>query len=257
MKKTHLILLALAALLIWFQITRPYFINKIRPRIIDLAKFPLKAVTKPVAGLYNLAAFQDRYEKNILLLEKKVALLMKSSVGTQEILEENRRLRALLSFKSRISSRTIAAEVIARSPSPLDSFIIIDKGSADGIIPDMAVAKETGLVGRVFETGENTSKVMLLDNPNSKVGVLIQRTRDQGTLIGLGGGFCKIIYLAYETETKPGDIVIASEFSNISPKGILIGEVVRVLKGDNSLYASAIVRPSVNLFRIEEVLCIE
>lgn len=255
--KTYLILFALVASLIWFLVTGHAFINQIKPRLIDLVRFPLTVATKFIAGAYHLATPKNRYEDRISLLEKKIALLTKNSVGTQEILDENRRLRSLLAFKAKVSRRNIAAEVIARGPLGLDSFIIIDKGSADGIVPDMSVAKDEGLVGRVLETGNNTSKVMLIDSPNSRIGVVAQRTREQGTLVGLGGGFCRIIYLARDTGVMPGDVVISGEQSNISPRGILIGEVVRVLKNPHSLYASAIVRPSSNLFKIEEVLCIE
>ena len=255
--KTYLILFAFVAILIWFQLTRPSATTRIRSKTIDLAKLPLQAATKSIGGAYNLALFQNRYEKEISRLKKKIALLSKTGVGMQEVLEENQRLRSLLAFKAKVSFRGIAAEVIGRGPSTFDSFIIIDKGGMDGVAPNMSVAKDEGLLGRVFEIGRTTSKVMLIDNPNSKIGVTIQRTREQGILVGLGGGFCKIIYLAHDTETKTGDIVVASELSSVSPKGILIGEVVKVLKTPHSLYASAIVRPSSNLFKIEDVLCIE
>jgi len=257
MKKTSLILFALTTLLIWFQITSPSFISRIKTQTIDVIRFPLKGATKLTGKIYNLAGFQNRYEKKILLLEQKISLLARKAIGTQEILEENQRLRSLLAFKKRISSKTIATEVIARGHLGLDNFIIIDKGSRDGIRVNMSVAKDEGLLGRVFETGKNTSKVTLIDNPNSKIAAVIQRTREQGILVGIGGGFCKMIYLAYGTAAQPGDIVIASELSSISPRGILIGEVVKVLKGPHSLYASALVKPASNLFKIEEVICIE
>jgi len=257
MKKTSLILFTLIVLLIWFQITSPSFISKIKSQTIDVIKFPLKVTTKLTGKIYNFAGFQNRYEQKILMLEEEISLLSKKDVGTQEILKENQRLRSLLSFKKRVSSKTIAAEVIGRGARGLDNFIIIDKGSRDGIKVNMSVAKDQGLLGRVFEMGNNTSKITLIDNPNSKIACVIQRTREQGLLIGLGGGFCKMIYLASGTKAQPGDIVVASELSSISPKGILIGEVVKILKGPHSLYASALIRPASNLFKIEEVICIE
>lgn len=256
-KKTYLILAALLVVIIWIQIVNPSFVNRIRPAITDLAEFPLKIATKVVKGVYNLAASKNRYEKKIAALEKDIALLKKETVATKEILEENQRLRALLLFRAKLPSNAIAAEVIGRDPSSWDSFIIIDKGNSDGVKPNMAIAKSEGLVGEVFEAGENTAKVMLIDNPNSKVGAVIQRTREQGMLIGLGGGLCKIIYLSYDTDAKPGDIVVTGESSSKYLKGILIGEVTAVLKNSNSLYASAIVKPSCNLFKVEEVLCME
>lgn len=255
--KTYLTLAVLLILLIWFNFARPSFINKIRPRIIDFMEFPLRVSNNTVRALYNLATFQNRYEEKISMLEKKIATLTKTDVQMKELLGENERLRSLLSFKNRLAAKGIAAQVIARDQSNWDTFIIIDKGRVDGITPNMSVAKDDGLVGRVFEVGTNTAKVMLLDNPNSKLSAAVQRSREQGILVGLGRGECKLIYLSYDTEVRPGDVVITSELSSLSTKGILIGEVTKVLKDAHSLYASAVVKPSSNLFKIEEVLCIE
>lgn len=255
--KTYLTLATLLILLIWFSVARPSFIDGIRPKIVDLAEFPLKVSTKAIRVLYNLATFQNEYEKKIALLEKRIATLSKENIQMKELIEENERLRKLFLFRSKFGSKGIAAEVIARGQSSWDTFIIIDKGKKDGITPNMPVAKSDGLAGRVFEVGESTAKIMLIDNPNSKISATIQRTREQGVLVGLSSGLCKLIYLDRNTEAQPGDIVIASELRSSSAKGLLIGKVIRVLKNTNSLYASAVVKPSSNLFNIEEVLCLE
>lgn len=257
MKKTYLILATFFALLIFLQITRPHFIITARAKVVDLAGLPLKITIKPIKAAYNLATFKNRYEKKIFLLERQVDFLKKEAVANQEILKENQRLREALSFKTRIPAKTIAAEMIARDPSGLDSFIIIDKGRRDGITLGMTVAKEEGFVGRIFETGDFTSKVMLMDDPNSKIGAVVQRTREQGVLVGLGAGFCKLIYLSHASDIKTGDIIVAGPSNNILPKGILIGEVIKVVKDPSSLYASAVIKPSCDLFKVEEVLCIE
>lgn len=257
MKKTYLVLFLLAGLLLWFVLSKPSFAYKARPHIVDLFKLPLKAVTKGTDLVYHLSIFQNRYEERIEVLEKRIAVLTKMAVEKKELVEENQRLRGLLSFKSRLPAKSIAAEVIGRSSTNLETFIIIDKGRSDGITPNMTAAKNEGLIGRILEAGNSTAKVMLIDDPNSRVGAIIQRTREQGMLIGLGGGLCKIIYLSDTTDVKPGDIVVTSEQASISQKGMLIGEVERVVKSPQSLYTSAIVRPYSNLFKIEEVLCIE
>jgi len=255
--KTYLILAALIVVLLWLNLTRPAFIDKIRPSIVDLLEFPLKTTTRSARGLYGLATFQNRYEKKIALLEQKVSSLSRANAQLKELFSENERLRNLLSFKSRFASKAIAAEVIARGQSSWDTFIIIDKGGEDGITTDMSAAKSDGLIGRVFEVGAGSAKIMLIDNPNSRISAAVQRTREQGALVGLGGGLCKLIYLSCDTDLKPGDIVITSELSSLATKGIPMGEVIKVVKEPHSLYASAIVKPSSNLFKIEEVLCIE
>ncbi|MEI8176726.1 MAG: rod shape-determining protein MreC, partial [Candidatus Omnitrophota bacterium] len=148
-------------------------------------------------------------------------------------------------------------EIIGRSYSGFESFIIIDRGQADGITAAMSLAKDEGLLGRVFEVGRNASKVMLIDDPNSRVSVAIQRTREQGTLIGMGAGLCKIMYLSPASDVQPGDIVISSGLGALDPKGVIVGEVEKVIREPRALDTSALVRPSCDLFKIEEALCIE
>ena len=224
---------------------------------MDSMEVPLKAIGRPIKGLYDFASVKNRYEKKILSLEGKVAVLTKDNIQTKELFYENERLRKLLLFKSRSSAKSIAAEVIARDNSSWNTFLIIDKGKKDGVAPNMPVVKAEGLLGKVFEPGNSTSRIMLIDNPNSKISAAIQRTREQGALVGIGGGLCKIVYLSYDSDVKPGDVVIESELSSLPTKGALIGEVVKVLRDSHMLYTSAIVRPACNLFKIEEVLCVE
>ncbi len=257
MKKTYLTLLAFFAFCIWFQVTKPALVNNIKPAIVDLIKFPLVVSTRAAGAIYGFATLQNNYEKRIQTLEKKVVLLKRAAIGSKEVMEENERLRSLLVFKKRINHKSVAAQIIGKGSSGLESYCIIDKGYADGIVPNMTVAKEEGLLGRVIEAGRGVSKVMLIDDPNSKIGIIIQRTREQGVLIGAGDGMCKIAYLACNSDIKQGDIVITSELSSILPKGMLVGEIDKIFNTPHSLYVSAIVRPSCDLFKIEEVLCIE
>lgn len=250
MRKPYLILGVFLALLIWFLLAKSQFIDRTRPALADLFSFPMKALNKSVGALYNVTMPRNSYERKIADLEQKVSLLTKEAVGQKGVLQENERFRGLLGFKAKVSQKTIAAEVTGRDLSNWDSFVIIDKGSADGIKPSMTVAKEDGLVGVTFEVGASMTKVMLIDNPNSRISATIQRTREQGVVVGLGAGLCKMVYLAYDTDCKPGDLAVAN-----GP--ILIGEIIKVLKDPHSLYTSVIIKPSSNLFKIEEVLCIE
>ncbi|MCX5716691.1 MAG: rod shape-determining protein MreC [Candidatus Omnitrophica bacterium] len=208
-------------------------------------------------ALYNLSTPRNVYEQKIGQLNKRVAALTNAAVLAKETSDENQRLKQLLDFKNKLPQKSIAAEVIARNPSSWESFVIIDKGKQNGIDVNAAVAKSDGLIGRVFEAGEDTAKVMLIDSPGSRLGVTVQRTREQGILAGIGAGMCRITYLPYDTQAKPGDIIVTSELSGVCVKGMMIGRITKVAKGPASLYANAIVKPSSDLFRIEEVLCIE
>ena len=120
----------------------------------------------------------------------------------------------------------------------------------------MAVLSTRGLVGRVLEAGKNSAKVLLITDPNSKAGVIIQRNRQGGILVGRPDGTCKMIYIALDSDVKRGDRVITAGFGTTFPKGILVGEVVRAGKEPGRLYKYAIVKTSQDMSELEDVLCI-
>lgn len=229
----------------------------LRPHIVDFARIPLSACTKSVRAIYDLSTPRNRYEQKIEQLNQKIASLTSAAVYAKEAFDENHRLKRLLDFKDKLPGKSAAAQVISRNPASWESFIIIDKGASSGVNVNTTVVKSEGLVGRVFEAGEKTAKVMLIDNPGFRLGVTVQRTREQGVLTGLGAGACRITYLPVDTAARPGDIVVTSELSEVPVRGLVVGTITKVTRGPDSLYASAQVSPSANLSRVEEVLCID
>jgi len=118
------------------------------------------------------------------------------------------------------------------------------------------VLSTKGLIGRVLEVGRYSAKVLLITDPNSKVGVMIQRNRQGGILVGRPDGWCRMIYIALDSDVMPGDKVITAGFSTIFPKDIFVGVVVRVDKEPGRLYKSAVIKTADDLSKLEEVLCI-
>ena len=220
---------------------------------------------RSTAVLINLRSFFKLLEKIVpfaalreetRLLRDRVDLLTRMSEEAKAISDDNARLRTLLDFRKIIPYTSIPAQVIGRDPSNWSNSLIIDKGSSSGIKTNMAVISTRGLVGRIVEVGRLSSKVLLITDPNLKVGVIIRRNRQGGILTGSPGGRCKIIYISLDSDVKAGDKVMTAGFGRAFPKGILIGEVEKVGREEGRLYKYAILKPSQDLSRLEEVLCI-
>lgn len=175
-----------------------------------------------------------------------------------EIRQENERLRALLKFKEQVEHEVTPAQVIGRNPSTWFYNLTIDKGSKDGIKVDMPVVNNQGLVGKIIEVQPSFSKVQLLISPDSGISAIVQRTRDNGVLIGLSlpSGYAKITRLDQKADIKEGDVIISSPLTGIYPKGLPIGRVVEIYDDPVSLERSALVKPEVDFDRLEEVLII-
>ena len=170
----------------------------------------------------------------------------------------NARLRNLLDFQQQVDHEVTAAEVIGRNPSTWHSSVTINKGSRHGIEVNMPVVNSQGLVGRVTEVYPAYSKVQLLVSPDSGTSAIVQRTRDNGVLMGLHTptGYTRLTHLPPDSDIQVGDVVVSSTLTGVYPKGILIGRVVEVSYDPVKMETSALVKPEVDFERLEEVLII-
>jgi len=164
-------------------------------------------------------------------------------------------LRQLLELRERAQLDTVAAEVIAGSANPDFRTVTIDKGSSEDLATDMAVISPAGVVGRVILPSRRASQVQLLIDRNAAAGALIERTRVQGVVMGVGDGTLKMQYVPGTADVKPGDLVVTSGIDGIYPKGFVIGTIEHVDRGLGAFHEIA-VRPAVEFARLEEVLVV-
>ncbi|MFH1190208.1 MAG: rod shape-determining protein MreC [Candidatus Omnitrophota bacterium] len=248
-------ILAVIAFLAFLIANSGSIANPIRTKLLDFSVIPLKVLHSIYNSVRRAIPFASLSEENRMLREK-IDLLTRREEESKYRDLENRRLKDILGFRDAIPYGTIPAEVIGRDPTNWSNSLIIDKGSANLIRQGKAVISMRGLVGRVLEVGRYSSRILLITDPNSKVGVVIQRNRQGGILVGRPDGKCKIIYIALDSDVAKGDKVITAGFGSVFPKGILIGEVVSIDKEPGRLYKCAIVRPAQDMTKLEEVLCI-
>ena len=164
-------------------------------------------------------------------------------------------LRQLLELRERANLDTVAAEVIAGAASPDFQTVTIDKGSSESLDTDMAVISPAGVVGRVILPSRRASKVQLLIDRNAAAGALIERTRVQGVVVGIGDGMLRMQYVPGTADVKTGDLVVTSGIDGIYPKGFVIGTIDHADRGGGA-YHEIVIRPAVDFTRLEEVLIV-
>jgi len=226
-------------------------------------KTPALKLTQPHLSLIEILKRETfgllHYHRNMLMVEKlqtEVKLLRLRLFDLREFSLENSRLKKLLSFKQKASLRFVPGRVIGRSVDSWSSSLIIDKGKYQGIKSGMVVICPEGLVGSIIETNMDTSKVLLINDPNQGVSGIVQRSRQEGLVSGTLGTNLIMRYLPDEADIVPGDVIVTSELSQIYPKGLLVGRVVNVGREFSGLNRYAMVKPTANLANIEEVLVI-
>ena len=228
-----------------------------RSSLASLFRFPLSFSSGLARYGVDLFYFRKIANENHQL-KKEISKINFEKFQSEELRLENERLLRLLNFEKTTPApmrRAIAARVIGRSPSTWNSAVLIDKGSDEGIKVDMVVLSENFLVGRTIEVGPKVSKVLLLTDPNSRIGALVQRTRNGGVLFGTSGGECRLKYLPVDSDVQAGDIVETAGFGGFFPKGLWIGKIEKIWKETTQMYQIATIKPMADLSRLEEVIC--
>jgi rod shape-determining protein MreC len=146
----------------------------------------------------------------------------------QELERQNQQLKSLLGYLNRQPTPALPAPIIGRSPDEWWQQIILGRGSRDGIATDDAVTGTGGLVGRVIEVTPQTSRVLLISDPNSSVGATISRSRSMGYIKGQGSPIAIMQFFEKVPDVRPGDVVTTSTLSRLFPGGLPIGRVQSV-----------------------------
>jgi len=187
-------------------------------------------------------------------LREQIEQLQLEQVRLKQDADQARRLQALLGFKEQFIAKTTAAQVIGSSGSEQSRTVYIDKGSRDGIKPDMAVISKAGVVGKVISVFGSSSQVLLINDQQSGVGAILEKSRLQGVLKGKVTGELVIHKIMPDEEVKPGDTVLTSGGDQIFPKGLPLGTVSKTSKGSEFLQVT--IKPAAILSHLEEVLVI-
>lgn len=169
----------------------------------------------------------------------------------------NARLRKLLDFKESSSQPTITAQIIGKDPSLWFRSVIIDRGSSDGVSKGMPVVTGEGIVGQVYASSNDYSKVLLAIAPSSAIDVLLQGSRIRGILKGTGKNLYKLEYILKTAEVFIGDRVVTAGYGGMFPAELPVGIVSNVTKNRRGMFLEIEVDPAVDFRTLENLLVIE
>lgn len=147
---------------------------------------------------------------------------------------------------------TVAARVVATSPNNFELTIEIDRGTGDGVVKGMPVVSGAGLVGRVVEAGRTRSTVLLLNDPQSSVGVRLTTSGDVGVATGQGlRSPLGVDLIDPATVVPPDEVVVTSGLQqSVFPPGIPVGRVSSATSRPGELQQDVSIVPVVDLRRL-------
>lgn len=190
-------------------------------------------------------------------LEQQNAQLEAQIIDLQSQLREADVLYALLDFaRSRPENVYKAAAVIGRDPSPFLHYLIIDRGSDDGLRYGMPVVTSEGLVGRIAAVTSSASRVQLITDPSSIVNVRLKSGQSEVQLAGSITGDLTLEIVPQDVILTPGDLVLTSGIGGTYPADILIGQVLSARKIETDIFQTATVQSAVDFANLRAVLVI-
>src|SRR5215208_689089 len=190
-------------------------------------------------------------------LESEVSELQAQVIQLQQQVGETDILAALVDFsRARPENRYRAAAVIGRDPSPFLHYVIINRGSNDGILRGMPVVTDQGLVGRIDAVIADAARIQLITDPASIVNVRLQNAEVDATLSGSVTGDVELDLIPQDTNLESGDLVLTSGLGGGYPSDLIIGQIVNVRTREFDLFQQATVQPVVDFNRLQIVLII-
>jgi len=202
---------------------------------------------------WNLSCLKNQTEK---LEEEKQGLLVKIA-ELKKMEEENQFLRKALEIELQRDYDLALSQVISKDIS--QDYILISKGSKDGITQNMPVITEQKvLVGKVIETYPSYSKVMLIFNKEMSFDVKIEKEEKEIEAIAKGNGNSTIYLnlIPQEERLNRGEVVVTSGLGGVFPASILVGTIKEFQKSDVDFFQTAQIENSLEVSELKNVFVI-
>lgn len=265
-KRPHLVALGLVVVVTLVLLRLP-------SRTAAQVKLAISGLFLPLFGLAGAAqqtadragqalAPRQQLVQELERLQRENAVLRAQVIQAQEIARENARLRQSLGWAAHSPWRLKLVRVIARDPADWWFNLRIDAGLQQGIATNCPVLSPEGyLVGRVAAVGWQQAQVVLVGDPDCRVAVMVEETRDTGVLTPSAARpwdnvIVEVRYLPGNSLLHAGQRVITSGLGGLFPKGILVGTIVDFRRVDFGLYTEARVKLAARLSALEEVFVI-
>lgn len=205
----------------------------------------------PIRELYQFLSQPFQVKPNEIALKVQEGT-QQLEQRVQALEEKNKVLETLLKQPQTKKSGVVTALVIGRAADQWWQHLFINQGTTSGLKTDAVVESAGSLAGRVVEVTPHTSQVLLVSDPNSRLAVLLSRSRSVGILQGDRNNHGILEFFDPDADVKAGDKVITSPLSCLFPPDIPVG-IVKSIDRTNKAALRARVEFMVPLSRLEWV----
>ena len=223
-------------------------VNDVTNILGRLVSYPANSINDFIDSVGDLS---NTYQEN-QSLKQKIDTIHELEVQLNELKRDNQKMKETLKLQDTLNDYTLVnATVIARNPDTWRDVITINKGSNDGIQPQMSVMSDNGLVGKVLDVNPTSARIALLSNADNtlvRVAAMIQNEKEPiyGTITGYDEKTNMLVMSQIQAtqDIKVWDKVVTSGLGGISPNSLYIGTVEEVAMDRFGLYKEVKIRPA-------------
>lgn len=229
-------LLVLSGALIAFDRpdSRSPALSDFRSGFTDIAAPVLELAAQPVRWLKNIGPYfrhqGELAEENARLRQQLIEARYWEDLAYRQR-DRIEVYEAALDVDTPATRDRIGAWTVADPEGPFVRARLIGRGRDAGIDDGYPVINLYGLVGRVFETGRRSARILLLTDLNSRIPVMADRTNARAILIGDNSAYPRLDYVGRDADIQPGDRIVSSGDDGVLPRGLPVGEAVAARDG--------------------------
>lgn len=196
--------------------------------LIDVLVIPARLLSSVYDYVHELKRIRD--DNAVLREENKKLVMMTGKARALEI--ENRLLSGLLNYTPPPEATFVTARVIAEEGNAFSHSLIAYTAGNPNVKKGQVVLSENGVIGRVEQVGQMYSKIILITDINSKIPVVVERTRVRGILSGDNTSIPKLVFVPLDAKLAIGDRIVTSGVAGVFPPGLPVGKIVSTDKND-------------------------
>jgi rod shape-determining protein MreC len=244
----------LSILLLILAHVQPVMITGLRTHTVDMLAPVLDAMARPMAAIEQASnAVRDTISLRAdnQKLRDENAHLAEWQNAVVALQKENRDLRSMLHFKAEPNLAYVSARVIADTGGAYARGLIVTAGKTDGVREGMAAMTGEGLIGRVVEVGDWSSRILLISDLNSRIPVMIAESGDRAILAGDNSPQPKLLFMPRDANSNDGAHIVTSGHGGVFPPNLPVGTLQQ---SANGIY---MVTPSADLGRVTYVRLVD
>lgn len=192
------------------------------------------AVVAPVVALADMA-FDLKSLANLQTENARLAQLNQQLLSWRDtaysLRQQNEALRSLVNAAPQPTPHFISAPIIGAARSGFQHNLVVGAGSAAMVRSGHVAISAQGVLGRVTEVGQNTARVMLLNDYNSRLPIMLQRTGLQAIVAGDNSPQLVLRFVGAGDDVRVGDRVVSAAVGGFVPAGVPVGVVTGFSNG--------------------------